>query len=397
MKIAFVAQAFGDKFIGGAEIALTNLATFWSKYTDDTIEIFTTTAIDHNWNSGYTAGQHIENGLTVNRYNCTTRTDRFFELLNKQQSGWDSLTQDEELEILLAQGPNSDELIDDLCNRSKEFDIIFTQPLLAPLAYFLYKKYEGIKVMHPCAHIEAQNQMHLYNDLLKSCDGLVFSTFAEQRYTNENFTIASTPQRVFGFGVEDIQPEGSFDDVKNKFELPNTPYILYTGRVQFGKNCNELVEYFVNFKNKNDLDINLVFAGPLFDDFLNLDEIKRDDIFCLGEVSQNEKVLLMENALTVCNLSKNESFSLVIIEGWLRNTPAIVSTACYATAEQILRSNAGYSVDNSNEFEKAIKELYKNPVLRKELGNNGREYALINYSWNEIIKNYREYFSTLIK
>ena len=90
-------------------------------------------------------------------------------------------------------------------------------------------------------------------------------------------------------------------------------------------------------------------------------------------------------ALAVCQPSVNESFSIVLMESWLQETPALVNRRCAVTRHHVTLSNGGLYFDDPIEFAAEVDYLRRHPKERREMGRQGRAYVLDNYSWPVVL------------
>ena len=96
-----------------------------------------------------------------------------------------------------------------------------------------------------------------------------------------------------------------------------------------------------------------------------------------------------------CNPSEMESFSLVLMESWLAEKPALVNGRCAVTKDFVQRAGAGLYFDSYAEFEGTILYLTQHPETAAEMGRNGRQFVLENFRWDVIVKKYLELFERL--
>lgn len=138
-------------------------------------------------------------------------------------------------------------------------------------------------------------------------------------------------------------------------------------------------------------DLRMVFIGG-GDDSLIPD---RDFFVDLGYLSEEDKFNAYAGAFACCLLSKNESFSFVIMESWGASAPCIVSDDCPVTRGHCMRSNGGLPVRGADEFCAAITYLREHPAVRAGLGSRGRDYVLKNFAWSEVIRRYTAILKTV--
>jgi glycosyltransferase involved in cell wall biosynthesis len=117
----------------------------------------------------------------------------------------------------------------------------------------------------------------------------------------------------------------------------------------------------------------------------------------LGFVPAQDKYDAMSAALFLCQPSKNESFSLVIMESWLCGKPVLVHAACAVTKDFAQRAEGGLYFNNYFEFEGCVRWLETHPEAAEQLGQNGREFVVANFDWNVVMKKYLAFFQKLIE
>ncbi len=81
-----------------------------------------------------------------------------------------------------------------------------------------------------------------------------------------------------------------------------------------------------------------------------------------------------------------ESLSIVTLEAWSVETPALVNGNCAVLRGHCVRSNAGLYYSNYDEFEACLDLLLQNRSLATALGRNGKQYIQQNYQWDVIDK-----------
>lgn len=92
--------------------------------------------------------------------------------------------------------------------------------------------------------------------------------------------------------------------------------------------------------------------------------------------------------------SKNESFSIVIMESWLCERPVLVNAACNVTANFAKESNSGLYFNDYFEFEGCVNYYMDNPVIAETMGKTGRQFVLDNFKWDVIVKRFLDFFES---
>jgi glycosyltransferase involved in cell wall biosynthesis len=186
---------------------------------------------------------------------------------------------------------------------------------------------------------------------------------------------------VTGVGVE-LPVNGEQLDSKPA-EIPDS-YFIYAGRKERGKNVHLLCEWFLEYQRNFNRGTRLLFIGGGDESLVPANECFLD----LGFVSESRKLQLIKSSKAVINLSENESFSIVIMEGWLSGVPSVVSAACPVTTNHVRRCNGGLFVANSEEFGLALKYLEENEMARRGLAANGRDYLTREFSYDAVLSRY---------
>jgi glycosyltransferase involved in cell wall biosynthesis len=229
-------------------------------------------------------------------------------------------------------------------------------------------------VIIPCLHDEPFAHLNFVREMLSGARGLLFNTGAEASVAQEIIP-ALPPWAVVGVGFDAAETTNRRG---RRPKLPQ-PSIVYVGRRESGKNTPLLVDYFVRYKRRRSNPLYLAFAGagdpvPARTDIV---EIKRNwklppyDVFAAGTIA--------------CQPSINESLSIVLLQAWLTERPALVHGACAVTKEHCERSNGGLWFSSYAEFEEVVDRMLGSQQLRQALARNGRAYVEREYSWSAVL------------
>lgn len=387
MKIAFIVQRYGKEVMGGSELHCRMIAErLVDKGYDCTV--FTTTAKDYvTWKNDYPAGESILNGVAVKRYDVQKPRD--IESFNRY-SDWiffNGHNRGDELLWMEQQGPFSPALIDALEKEEGQHEhfVFFT--------YLYYNTYWGLqavkknKILVPTAHDEPAIRLDIMKDVFARPAAFVFNTDAEKAMLGRYFSFAGKYQDTVGVGV----------DVPQRFETSAalakykglSPYILYAGRIEPGKGCQELLDHFQRYSPRRP-DLNLVLIGNLL---MPLPAHPR--VHYLGFVSPDEKNAAMAQAAATIHPSHLESLCMAALESMAVRTPILVQAATDPLRQHCLVGNSGLYFSNYAEFALALDLLLKDRRLREALGRNGLDYVLRNYTWSQIIRKYEILFNSL--
>ena len=157
------------------------------------------------------------------------------------------------------------------------------------------------------------------------------------------------------------------------------PFALYGGRIDPGKGCEELIEYFSSYV-KDRGDASLVLMGvklmPLPEEpFINF----------AGLLSEQERLQALEAATVVICPSPFESLSLLALEAMAVGTPILCNARSEVLVDHCLRSNGGLFYADRDEFVEGLKLLVADERLRAAMGRAGREYVRRNYRWDVVL------------
>jgi glycosyltransferase involved in cell wall biosynthesis len=253
---------------------------------------------------------------------------------------------------------------------------------------------------------------------------IAYNTEVERRFLTTHFSIRAVEEETVGCGVElpqaQVYHRGGADDAapaedpdagepvpddeqppsyrphlaargvlfKRRHRL-HGPVALYGGRIDPGKGCEELIEYFSSYV-QNGGDASLVLMGvklmPLPEEpFLHF----------AGRLPDNERLQALEAATVVVVPSPYESLSLLALEAFAVGTPILANARSEVLVDHCQKSNAGLYYADRDEFVEALKLLVADHRLRAAMGRNGRAYVRRNYRWDVIISKYERMFAKL--
>jgi len=226
--------------------------------------------------------------------------------------------------------------------------------------------------------------------MFNSCRFILFNTEPEKELFNKNFSDYPGQQSVIGIGLNtDIECDP--ERFLKKYGI-DEPFILYAGRRDSGKNVDELISFFIKYIEKNETTLLLILIGK---GDISIPDRYYDRIIDLGFIPLQDKYDAYAASSVFCLPSSNESFSLVMMEAWLCNTPNLVNGHCAVTKSHCISSNGGLFYENYDEYESCLSYLMKHPQVRSKMGDNGRNYVIKNYNWDVIISRYKQIFQEM--
>lgn len=384
MKIAFVSPFFGADAAGGAESECRNTAMRLASAGID-VDILTTCARDlhHNWDMNYhPKGVFREDGLTVRRFRTERPNMEGFSDLNTLILAGGTLSREQEdrfMSILV----NSCDLYRYLAVHSGEYDWICFIPYLFGTTVHGSRICPEKSILIPCLHDEGYARLQAVQGLFQRCARIVFHAAAEQELSRRLYGRLPGLDLLIGEGI-DTDLTSDADRFRSKYGVAG-PFVLYAGRKDVEKNVHTLIRYFTAYRETHRDGPKLVLVGP---GELPIPPQMKHEILDLGYLPKQDKNDAYSAATVFCQPSLNESFSIVMMEAWLCDTPCLVSGKCAVTREHVVRSGGGLYFEDYADFEGGLSYLIENQDLRRRMGAGGREYVLTHFSWEAIIRKY---------
>jgi glycosyltransferase involved in cell wall biosynthesis len=165
------------------------------------------------------------------------------------------------------------------------------------------------------------------------------------------------------------------------------PIALYGGRIDPGKGCEELLEYFSAYVSGGG-DATLALMGVKL---MSLPE--EPYVRFAGLLSDSERLQALEAATVVVCPSPYESLSLLALEALAAGTPVLANARSAVLVEHCVRSNGGLYYADRDEFVECLKLLIGDEHLRAAMGRNGRDYVRKNYRWDVVLGKYERVFA----
>lgn len=383
-KIIIVTPWFGE-FAGGAEVLAKSLAIEFNHRGIKTL-VFTTCCKSPYadwWHNDFEEGEYNIYGLKTFRFYVNDTKEAYEDALGHFIHHKDQMTEERYRNFFVA-GINSDNLVKALSAYIDDGFEVIAMPYYQGLTHSVVNAYPGKVSITPCFHDEEPFYWKPVEAMLKNAKHIFYNAYEEKKLTIKNYGHA-IGRKV----VEAVIPGVGVEQVLNKNEIitiTDTPqdYFIYMGRKEEGKNVSLLVKWFEKYKQKNSSNAKLVFIGggdasliPETNDFIDF-----------SYVSEADKQNLLKNAIALINLSENESFSIVLMESWLCETPVVVHASCKVTKGHAIRANAGLYPQDEDEFIECLNYLHVNKNEAIQMGINGLTYVKDNYTHDEVLEKY---------
>ena len=378
-KVAIVIQRYGSDLVGGSETLAREYAERLIGRGFD-ITVFTSTARDYvTWRSEYATGESQERGVRILRFAPTRERDlKAFNALAEPMYSRPTTAEDEKL-FLEAQGPLVPGLIEALSTDASRYEAILF------FTYLYYPTVCGIRaagarsVFIPTAHDEPPLRFAMFRSVFEGVRSYAFCSAPEAQLVASRFDISRCSQDVVGIGV-DPPPSPDVEEFRILRGI-DRPYLLYAGRIDAGKGCDEMLRFYEAAQAEVMGCPDLYLIGKLAMELPAIPRLRH-----LGFVNEEDKHAAMAGAVALICPSPYESLSITLLEAMSHGTPVLVSSRSEVLVDHAHKSNAGLAYRTSEEFAESVRLFILDEPLRRSLGNNGRRYALSEFSWERVLE-----------
>ncbi len=385
-KVAFVIQRCGLEVNGGAETLCLKIAERMAQYWD--VEIIATCALDYiTWKNYYPPGVTKVAGVNVRRFPVAQQRDMdtFNRLSATISSRLHTASLAEQEAWMQAQGPWSPDMINYIKQHQDEYDAFIFFTYLYATTYFVLPLVAQKAYLAPLAHDEWTIYMSMWDALFEQAHGFIFNTLEERDFVKARFASTKLDGQVAGIAVE---PATTYDGEKFRQQYSvQEPFLLYAGRIDPSKGCQELFDYFIELRSQETRARKLVLLGKP-----TMAIPPHPDIIALGFVDEQTKWNAIAASDILVMPSPYESLSIVLLEAWAVGTPVLVNGRCEVLLGQCQRSHGGLWYCNQDEFQIALKTMDES--VRKQLGFQGKKFVEANYVWSKIENAYLELVKT---
>lgn len=381
-KVAFVVQRAGKEVNGGAEHHCLLIAERMCKYWD--VEIITTCALDYvTWANHYPEGEESLNGTKINRFKVDNpRNINAFNELSDYLNSLEYIDNKLADKWMKAQGPFSSSMLDYIEDKKDTFNAFIFFTYLYAHTWFGLPKVRSKSILLPLAHDEWTIHLDIWKELFQKVNQFVFNTDTEKQFLCSKFEEVKEGS-VIGVTVNrpiNISPQ----TFRSNYNIKDD-FIIYVGRVDPSKNCEQLFEYFLNVNVKKGVGPqHLIVLGKA-----NMNIPQTSNIHHFGFVDETTKWSAIAASQFLIMPSLYESLSMVLLEAWAVSKPVLVNGECEVLVHQCRKSNGGFYYKNIEEY-----ELFNDALYTKHyshiMGMNGYNFFQNNYNWNKIEKEYNQ-------
>jgi len=176
--------------------------------------------------------------------------------------------------------------------------------------------------------------------------------------------------------------------------------VLFLGRIHPKKGLDVLVKAFCKVARTRE-NVMLVIAGPdeigyrrRLESYLETEGAKARFLFT-GMLRGDERLAALAAADLFVLPSYSEGFPVAAVEAMAAGLPVILSRAC--RIPDFEEARAGFVVAPETEaLCGAILRLIGDPLLRKQMGQNGRQLVLAKYTWDKVARQMVAAYQTVL-
>ena len=382
MRAAFVIPWYGRDIPGGAEAMCRLTAENLAKRGVD-VEVLTTClhSLEKSWDQDHhPPGETVEAGVRVRRFSIDPRSVGLFALLNDRLVRGESLKPSEQRAFL--ENMVNSRALDDYISQAQDC-LFFPLPYLFSTTWRTIRLRPEASVPIACLHDEGYAYLEPIREAFLAAAGVIFLSPAERELAADIWDLPEEKALFLAGGVE-TEPLGQAGRFRRRYNLPD-PFLLYAGRRDATKNTPFLIDCFAGYKKERAGPLKLVLIGNLP---VEVPEGLKGEVIDLGFLPAQDKLDAMAAAAVFCQPSLNESYSIVIMEAWLNQTPVMVHGDCAVTAEHVLTSGGGLTFTDQTGFNRALDQLLGQGETATRMADAGRRYVLETMSWEAVCGRY---------
>jgi glycosyltransferase involved in cell wall biosynthesis len=284
----------------------------------------------------------------------------------------------------------------------REVDVVHLHNLWQPLMLATMRECRRhdrpyVVILHGHLHPWSLNQSRLkkrvalflaFRRLLENAAALQLGTAAEQELVERldlHVERRIIPNGIFLEEIDPLPAPGTFR--RGLAKLSGRRFVLFLGRLHYKKGLDILASAFARIAARHS-DVDLVVVGP--DDGARgsfEDQVARlaltHRVHLPGPLFGDDKLAAMVDADCFCLPSRQEGFSVAVLEALACRTPVVISEDC--DFPEVMEAGAGVVTDlDVARVATALDGLLSDPNLRHRQGVAARELVERRYTWPKV-------------
>jgi len=270
-------------------------------------------------------------------------------------------------------------------------DVVMITPHLHPNVIATINAHEERKfplVFVPCLHEQDPHwPFEKMKEALSKVDIVLAMTDYEAHLLSTKYSVKKEDIMIGSLGV----------DIPTSYKKTDTSCkeVTFLGRKVPSKGIPLLIEA-MKLVWKSSPEVKLTLAGSRDIETQKIDELLNSlpieyskRIRSLDNISDKDRVSVLESSLCLVLPSKIESFGGVILEAWAYSTPAITfDLPVFKSFVSSDKDTLLVPPDNPKALAEAILKIIDNSELAKSLGDAGRKKVEDKFTWDKIASNY---------
>ena len=222
-----------------------------------------------------------------------------------------------------------------------------------------------------------------------------------------NFGISKGKVSVIpnGVNLQQFRPQLRIDKIQRKYDLGDSPVILFVGRIYPEKGVDLLIES-IPLVQKRVKDVKLLIVGPASNEIYMkqlrslISKLGLHNVIFTGAIDVKKELPEIYAACTLfcCPSVHGEGFGNVALEALASGKP-VVATRSGGLPEIIEDGKVGYIVPvmQKEELAQALIRILEDPDLQKTMGREARKLAEELFSWGMVANEYLKLFEEVIE
>ena len=247
---------------------------------------------------------------------------------------------------------------------------------------------------HTPANVRAESSH--YERVFKRADGLIAISNSAKNDAVQLLGLEADRIKVIYPGVPETFFTATPGEVAAKYRL-DKPFVLFVGTVEPRKNIDRLLDAWAQLSPDIRQSHELVFVGPIgWAGNATVTRLRSglDGVRVLGYVPEPDLPSITAAATAFAYPSLYEGFGFPIAQAMAAGVPVITSNV---SSMPEVASNAAVLIDpqSTTELAAALDRVLTSPILRHELGANGRLQAT-KFTWQNAAEQSAEFFQSLV-